>query len=101
MELIEYKDIYGIYWRIKEIRKSYKLYLNRKTKKLELHDTNFGGKCMTFNMPINPSVLQKINATRIENSNSIFRKIDRFNSKKECQNTQNAINFVKYNIFNL
>lgn len=91
MELIEYKDMYGIYHRIKEIRPSYKLFLNRKTHKVELHDTNFGGKCLTFSLPLNPSVIDKINATRIENANFIFRKIDEQNSKNSTKSVQNAV----------
>ncbi len=101
MELIEYKDMFGIYWRIKNIRQSYKLYLNRKTNKVELHDTNFGGKCMVFSLPILPDVLNKINESRIENSNLIFRKIEQENMKNDIKNTQKAINFAKSQIFNL
>lgn len=98
MELIEYKDMYGVYHRIKEIRPSYKLFLNRKTGKVELHDTNFGGKCMSFNLPILPNVIDKINATRIENANLIFCKIDDYNSKNQQNSVQNIIENAK-NVF--
>lgn len=101
MELIEYKDIYGLYWRVKLIRPSYKLMLNRRTNKVELHDSNFGGKCMTFSLPILPNVIDKINATKIENAHAIFRKIEQDNMKKDMQNTQNAINNAKYSLFNM
>ena len=101
MKLIEYKDIYGLYWRVKEIRPSYVLYLNRETQKVELHDKNFGGKCMTFELPLLPNILDKINATRIENAASIFRKIEENNVRNDIKNTQNAIDMAKYNLFNL
>ena len=100
MEFIEYKDIYGLYWRVKEIRPSYKLLLNRKTNLVELHDQNFGGKCMTFELPILPNILDKINATRVENASLIFRKIDEINMKNDSKNMQNAIDFAKFQIFN-
>ena len=38
MEKFEYKDMFGIYLRIKEISKTYQLFLNRKTNKIELFD---------------------------------------------------------------
>lgn len=101
MELIEYKDIYGLYWRVKEIRPSYRLLLNRKTGFVELHDSNFGGKCMTFSLPLFPNIIDKINGTRIENAYSIFRKIEQENVKNDIKNTQNAIDFVKYGFLNL
>ena len=100
MELIEYKDMFGVYHRVKDIRPTYKLLLNRKTKKVELHDTNFGGKCMVFDLPILPNVLDKINATRIENSNAIFCKMEQENMKKDSKNMQNAIDFAKFSLFN-
>ena len=93
--------MYGLFWRIKEIRPSYRLYLNRETHKVELHDLNFGGKCMTFSLPLLPNIIDKINATRIENATSIFRKIDSDNVKNDIKITQNAINRAKYSIFNL
>ena len=99
MELIEYKDLYGIYHRIKEIRPSYKLFLNRKTNKVELYDTNFGGKCMTFNLPILPNIIDKINSTRIENANVIFRKMQDNNSKNAIKNVQNVINNANMKFF--
>lgn len=95
MELIEYKDMYGIYHRVKEIRPSYKLFLNRKTGKVELHDTNFGGKCLTFSLPILPNVIDKINATRVENANAIFCKIDEQNSKNQLNYVENATQCAK------
>lgn len=101
MELIEYKDVYGLYWRVREIRPSYRLLLNRKTGLVELHDINFGGKCMTFVLPLFPSVLDKINGTRIENATRIFRKIEQENMKNDIKNVQSAINFAKYSLFNL
>lgn len=99
MKLVEYKDMFGLYWRVREIRPSYRLYLNRQTQKVELHDINFGGKCMTFSLPIWPDIIDKINATRIENANLIFRKIDQENMKNEIKNTQNAIEIAKYGLF--
>lgn len=101
MELIEYKDMYGLYWRVKEIRPSYKLFFNRKTGLVELYDLNFGGKCMTFSLPLLPNIIDKINGTRIENATSIFRKIECENMKNDIKNTQNAIDFAKYSLFNL
>lgn len=98
-QLIEYKDIYGLYWRVREIRPSYRLYFNRATQKVELHDSNFGGKCMTFSLPILPNILDKINATRIENANRIFRKIEADNMKNDIKTMQNAIDYIKYNYF--
>ena len=95
MELEEYKDMYGIYWRIKEIRPTYKLFLNRKTGKIELHDANFIGANMVFDLPIFPNVIDKINATRIENANYIFRKIDAENRKNDLKIIENASYFVK------
>lgn len=99
MKLVEYKDMFGLYWRVREIRPSYRLYLNRQTQKVELHDINFGGKCMTFSLPILPDIIDKINATRIENANLIFRKIDQENMKNDIKNTQNAIEIAKYGLF--
>ena len=101
MKLIEYKDMFGLYWRVKEIRSGYKLYLNRETGNVELHDENFGGKCMTFSLPLLPNIIDKINATRMENAHLIFRKIEQENMKNDTKNVQNAIDLVKYNIFNL
>lgn len=101
MKLIEYKDMYGLYWRVKQIRPSYKLYLNRETQKVELHDTNFGGKCMTFELPLLPNIIDKINSTRIENASSIFCKIEEENMKNDIKITQNAIGFAKYSLFDL
>ena len=100
MELIEYKDIYGLYWRVKEIRDGYRLFFNRKTKMVELHDINFGGKCMTFSLPILPNIIDKINATRIECSNDLFCKIEQNNAKIEQKVIENAVNFEKYNLEN-
>ena len=101
MKLIEYKDMFGLYWRVKEIRPNYKLYLNRETEKIELHDENFGGKCMTFSLPLLPNIIDKINSTRIENANAIFRTIEKENMKNDIKNVQNAIDHAKYSIFNL
>ncbi len=101
MELIEYKDIYGLYWRVREIRPSYRLLLNRKTGFVELHDSNFGGKCMTFSLPLLPNIIDKINGTRIENATQIFRKIEQENMKNDIKNVQNAIDYTKYSLFNL
>ena len=95
MELEEYKDMYGLYWRVKEIRPTYKLFLNRKTGKVELHDINFRGVNMVFSLPLFPDILDKINATKIENANFIFRKIDAYNCENEQKNIENATYFVK------
>ncbi len=98
MELEEIYDMFGLWHRIKEIRPSYKLYLNKKTGKAELHDTNFGGKCMEFDFPLSPQIIDKINATKIENSNFIFRKIEEKNSKKQQKSIQNAVDYAKYTL---
>ena len=99
MELVEYKDMFGLYHRVKDIRPTYKLFLNRKTKKVELHDTNFGGKCMVFDLPVLPNVLDKINATRIENSFAIFRKMELENMKNDSKMMQKAINYADFTLF--
>jgi hypothetical protein len=103
MKLIEYKDMFGLYKRVKEIRPSYRLMLNRETNQIELFDDNFGGKCMTFNLPLTPDIIDKINASRIENSASIFRKIEAENMKKQRQNinlaAENTISQISQSLY--
>jgi hypothetical protein len=97
MNLVEYKDIYGLYWRVKEIRRGYKLMLNRDTGKVELHDTLFGGKCMTFDLPINAAIIDKINETKIENFAKFLKQIEEENAK----NQQKLINCAIDNVYNM
>jgi len=98
MELEEYKDMFGLYYRVKEIRPTYSLMFNRKTKMVELYDSNYSGICMAFKSPINANILNKINSTRMENSSKIFRKIDENNAKIEQNLLENAIYLAKQTI---
>lgn len=97
-ELIEYDDVFYLNKRVKQIRKSYKLFFNRRTKKVELHDGNFYGKCMEFNLPLYPDVLDKIDSTRIENSSRLFANIDSENRKIQSDLVKTYIQNCKNNI---
>lgn len=97
-ELTIYSDVFCLNKRVKQIRQSYTLYLNRRTGKVELHDGNFYGKCMEFTLPIYPDVLQKIDRTRIENANKVFAEIDAKNRKMQSEAIKTYINNAKNNL---
>lgn len=95
MELEEYKDMFGLYYRVKEIRPTYKLMYNRKNKKVELYDTNYSGVALSFSLPIYPDILEKIKKSKMENSLIIFRKIEEENAKNKQKAIENAIYLAK------
>lgn len=100
MKLIEYKELFELWKRVKEIRPSYTLMLNRETNKVELHDENFGGLAMVFELPLTPDILDAIQKTKIENSNDIFRKIEHENAKKRLKTIENCVERAKEIIIN-
>ncbi|MBQ8468680.1 MAG: hypothetical protein IJ542_02870 [Clostridia bacterium] len=100
MELEDYKDMFGVYFRVKEIRPTYSLKFNKRTKKLELHDENFCGAQLTFNFPITPQILTKIKSSMAERSNQIFRKIEEENQKNSHNLIENAIYYAKNTLLN-
>jgi len=95
MEKFEYKDMFGIYLRIKEISKTYQLFLNRKTNKIELFDYSNNQICLTFDFPLLPNVIDKIKQTRRENAIKLFRQIEEKNRKIEEENIKNTIYYTK------
>ena len=95
MELEEYKDMFGLYYRVKEIRPTYRLMYNKKNKIVELYDTNYGGVALSFALTICADILDKIQKTKMENSSKIFRKIEEENAKNEQKAIENAIYLAK------
>ena len=91
MELVEYKDMFGLYYRVKQIRPTYTLMLNRKTNLVELHDSNYSGANLVFKLPITAEIINKIQFSKMENSSKIFRKIEAENQQNEQKMIENAI----------
>lgn len=96
----EIKDMFGLYYRVKYIRPTYKLLLNKKTNLIELHDENYRGANMTFVPPITAEILDKINQTKMENSAKLFIEIENKNRILEEKQIENAIYFAKNTINN-
>ena len=99
MEKIEYKDMFGLYYRVKQIRPTYNLMLNRKTNKVELIDSNYNGAMLTFSLPLTADILQKIEKSKVENSTEIFRKIEEENMKNTQKSIENSIYLSKHILF--
>ena len=99
MEKIEYKDMFGLYYRVKQIRPTYSLMLNRKTNKVELIDSNYNGAMLTFSLPLTADILQKIEKSKVENSTEIFRKIEEENMKNTQKSIENSIYLSKHILF--
>ena len=96
----EIKDMFGLYYRVKYIRPTYRLLLNKKTNLIELHDDNYRGVNMIFTPPITADILEKINKTKMENSNKLFIEIENKNRILEEKQVENAIYFAKNMINN-
>lgn len=98
MEKEEYKDMFGYYKRVKQIKPTYKLLLNNRTNYLELYDEQFCGVMLKFKLPICEDILKKVETTKVENAKNIFRKIEEENCKITQKNIENAIYFAKNQI---
>lgn len=82
--LEEYRDLFDLYKRIREIDKNYVLLKNKMNGKIEVH--NFNQRGVSFVMeakPLDARLIEKLQKTRVENSVKFFRELDLQNEKIE------------------
>jgi|GEM_PF-1607116 len=87
--LEDYRDLFNLFSRIKEIDESYQLMINKKTKRIEVH--NFSQRGSSFVMvaePLDARLIQKLVATRRENAKAFFKKLDDENEELERKNIE-------------
>ena len=86
--LQEVKDMFGLYIRIKDIKPSYKLFFNLKTKNYEVHDMSNKHNSLCLTIPkceLNACIIRKLHKTKRENMKSLFIEIESCNDKLEKQ----------------
>lgn len=87
-----YKDQFNLYNLIKKINPAYKLYFNKKYKKFIIINSDKNNEiCKEFYL-FSGNILQDLRFSKIENSNNVFKFIDKHNQKLEqditCKNKE-------------
>jgi len=91
--LVPYKDMYGIFERIKSIDPNYELMFDQRKKVFEIHDRSnkHESLCLTI-LPSNldSRVLKKLSMSRREHMKDLFLEIERGNQKLQEEKIQKA-----------
>ena len=98
-DLVEVKDMFFLYKRIKKINPNYVLLFNLKTKKYEVHDmlNRFDSKCLTISHnDLNAKLEYKLFVSRRENMKKLFLEIEENNKKLENREINLALEKAKY-----
>ena len=97
--LIKFDDIYFISKLIKNINKNFELVYNLKTERYLIVDANKKQICITFDHYPDSRVLDKLEQTKVENANKLFKEIETHNQKLEEQKNQ-SLQDLAYNQLN-
>jgi len=92
--LSEYKDKFNLYKRIKMINPNYKLMLNHKTHRFEIHDFSccFGSLCLSIGLlDLDSRIIKRLFESKRENMKALFLKIERENEMLREKNRNLAI----------
>ncbi len=96
-----YKDNFNIYNLITFIDENYKLFFDKKEKCFLIINTAKNYQiCLKFNN-YSLNILNKLQFSRIENSEKLFNYIDNYNAKLEDKNIKNSKQILSDSISNL
>lgn len=87
-----YKDQFNLYNLIKKINPAYKLYFNKKYRKFIIINSDKNNEVCKEFYSFSENILQDLRFSKIENSNNVFKFIDKHNQKLEqditCKNKE-------------
>lgn len=93
--LFEYRDIYDLFLRIKEIDFNYSLFYNAKTERFEIHNLKDEKNSLVIVADLlDGSLISKLRQTRKERLDSLIKEIEENNEKiikSECEAVTNKV----------